>query len=260
MNKFHKGVSALTSLILLLSLSSVSIASDREKEKRWAAQVTDAILDGEPLNLNDGEADFLAIDTRAEEPKDTAIIVIHGIGIHPDWEQVVQPLRVQLAEEGWNTLSLQMPVLPNEATDKDYDPLMKEAPARIDAGIRYLSKEGAKKVVIVAHSMGARMASYYLAHKTVYKEAKTETPIVAFVGIGMGEGNSEYLAKIKMPVMDLYGSKDLDDVLKFTPDRAKASKENKQYQQNKVEGANHFFDEKNDELLEAVTTFVKGLK
>lgn len=260
MNVFHHGFSALISFILLFSVSSISVASDREKEKRWAAQVTDSILDGEPIYLNDGEADFLTIDTRAEEPQETAIIVIHGIGIHPDWEQIVQPLRVQLAESGWNTLSLQMPVLPNEATDKEYTPLMKEVPARIDAGIRYLSKEGAKKVVIVAHSMGARMASYYLAHKTVYKEAKTETPIIAFVGIGMGEGNSEHLAKIKMPVMDLYGSKDLPDVLKFTPDRAKAAEGNKQYQQKKVDGANHFFDEKNDELLEAVMTFIKSLK
>ena len=43
------------------------------------------------------------------------MIVIHGIGIHPNWETIVKPLRVQLAAKGWNTLSLQMPVLANDA-------------------------------------------------------------------------------------------------------------------------------------------------
>ncbi len=42
-------------------------------------------------------------------------LLAHGIGIHPNWEQVIQPLRVALSEQGWNTLSIQMPVLANEA-------------------------------------------------------------------------------------------------------------------------------------------------
>ncbi len=63
---------------------------------------------------------------------------------------------------------------------------MSEVPVRIDAGIRHLAKQGSKRVAIVAHSMGARMASYYLAHKKLYREAQTETPIVVYVSIGMG--------------------------------------------------------------------------
>ena len=133
-------------LFLALLLSNTAVfASDLEKEKRWAEQISDSLFDGEAIELNDGTNDFLAIDTHAEEPKDVAVIVIHGIGIHPNWETVIKPLRVQLAAKGWNTLSLQMPILANDATNKDYEPLMKEVPARIDAGIRYLSKEGAKK-------------------------------------------------------------------------------------------------------------------
>ena len=238
--------------------SNVCLASDRDKEKRWAAQIVDSLLDGEGVYLNDGQADFLAIDTRADSPKDTGVIVIHGIGIHPDWETVIQPLRVQLAADGWNTLSLQMPVLGNEATGKDYEPLMKEVPARIDAGIRYLSKHGAKKVVLVAHSLGSHMTNYYLAHKKVYQEAQTETPIVGYVGIGMGAGNEDYLAKIKIPILDLYGEKDLPNVLASAPMRAKAAKKNKKYSQQKIAGASHFFEDKDDELVEAVKKALEG--
>ncbi len=245
-------------VIFTLSFSSTCSATDREKEKRWASQITDSLLDGEAVYLNDGTADFLAIDTRADEPKDIGVIVIHGIGIHPDWETVVQPLRVQLAADGWNTLSLQMPILGNEATAEDYEPLMKEVPARVDAGIRQLTKAGSKKVVIVAHSMGSRMANYYLAHKKIYHDAQTQTPIIGYVGIGMSAGNEDYLGKIKIPVLDLFGDKDLPSVLASAPARAKAAKQNKKYSQQKVVGASHFFEDKDDELVEAVKKALKG--
>ncbi|MEB8431598.1 DUF3530 family protein [Cocleimonas sp. KMM 6892] len=240
-------------LTCLFSVTSV-FASDLEKEKRWAEQISDSLFDGEAIELNDGSNDFLAIDTRADEPSDVAVIVIHGIGIHPDWETVVKPLRVELAEKGWNTLSLQMPVLANDADSEDYEPLMKEVPARIDAGIRYLAKEGAKKVVIVAHSLGARMANYYLSHKKVYKEAHTETPIIAYIGIGMNTDNEQFLKNIKIPVLDLYGEKDLEGVLSSTETRKQAASQNKGYKQQKIAGANHFFEGHDDDLVNAVVT------
>ena len=240
-------------LFLALLLSNTAVfASDLEKEKRWAEQISDSLLDGEAIELNDGTSDFLALYARANEPKEVAVIVIHGIGIHPDWPTVIQPLRVLLAGNGWNTLSLQMPILANDADSKDYEPLMKEVPARIDSGIRHLAKEGAKRIVIVAHSMGARMANYYLAHKKVYIEAQTETPIIAYVGIGMNVNNEQFIGKIKIPMLDLYGEKDLDGVLESVESRKKAGSHNKGYQQQQVKGANHFFEGQADDLVNAV--------
>ncbi len=242
---------------VLLSISPTIFASDLEKEKRWAEQISDSLLDGEAISLNDGKVDFLAIDTQADEAKDVAVIVIHGIGIHPDWPLVIQPLRVRLAEQGWNTLSLQMPILANDATIEDYKPLFKEVPGRIDAGIRYLTKAGAKKIVIIAHSLGSLMSSYYLAEKKneSNKEDKTESkaPIIAFIGIGMGSATSQYLKKINLPILDLYGEKDLPDVVKSAASRKEATKNNSHYQQVKVAGANHFFEDQDDDLLKAVT-------
>jgi dienelactone hydrolase len=252
-------------LFLIVTFThTVALATDKEKEKRWADQISDSLVDGEAIKLSDGKNDFLAIDTRAETqevPNNTGVIILHGIGIHPDWETVIQPLRVQLAEQGWNTLSLQMPVLDNDAKARDYQPLMKEVPARIDAGIRQMAKEGAKKVIIIAHSMGAQMANYYLAHKKTYREAQTDTPIVAYISIGMGAGNTKFLKKIKLPMLDLYGTDDLPAVKDSAPMRATASSHNKNYKQKVVKGANHFFEGKDDKLVEvvkeALLSFVK---
>ena len=246
--------------MLSITASSLTFASDKEKEKRWAEQISDALLDGDAIHLNDGTANFLAIDTRADDPKDVGVIVIHGIGIHPDWPTIVQPLRVQLAADGWNTLSLQMPILNNDASAEDYKPLMKEVPARIDAGIRYMYKHGAKKIVLIAHSLGAEMTNYYLAHKKVYQEAQTETPIIGYIGIGMNTGNEDFLKKITIPVFDLYGEKDLPGVLSSVSSRAKAASHNKNYSQKKIAGANHFFEDQDDDLVKAVEAALVNFK
>jgi len=101
--------------LLMVLFTCTAQASDLKKEQRWADQVIETILDGEEVWLNDGANDFLGIYTDAEEDSNRAVIVMHGTGVHPDWQQVVQPLRVGLTESNWNTLSIQMPVLANEA-------------------------------------------------------------------------------------------------------------------------------------------------
>ena len=152
----------LNSILLLLAFvfSTVTQASDLAKEKRWADQVVDAILDGEAVWLNDGTSDFLGIYTEAAEDMGRAVIVMHGTGIHPDWQQVIQPLRVGLTEHNWNTLAIQMPILPNEAEYHEYAPLYDEVPPRIDASIKYLQENGSKDIVLIGHSQGAAMAAY----------------------------------------------------------------------------------------------------
>ena len=106
-------------LILLFVVSTVH-ATDIEKERRWADQIVDFLIDGEAVWLEDNGHQFLGIHTEAEVDSDKAIIVVHGTGVHPDWEQVVKPVRVEMTAHGWHTLSIQMPVLVNEAEYKDY--------------------------------------------------------------------------------------------------------------------------------------------
>ena len=245
-------------LIAMLAAGFNSQASDIAKEKRWADQVVDAILDGDAIWLNDGSHEFLGIYTEAGEDKGRAVIVMHGTGIHPDWQQVVQPLRVGLTEHNWNTLSIQMPILPNEAEYHEYAPLYDEVAPRIDAAIKYLQDNGSKEIVLIGHSQGATMTAYYL---TSSKQA-----VNGFVAIGMGTLSDDprmnvvkSLEKIKIPVLDIYGDDDLEGVMKTIKARAAAAVKagNNNYTQVEVAGSNHFFDDKEEELVEAVATWLK---
>ena len=238
----------LTSMAVALLCISTVYASDLEKELRWKRQVVGDLFDGEPVTLNDGQLDFLGLLTEADPAKENAIVVLHGIGAHPDWPQVINPLRVQLADQGWTTLSVQLPVLDNEAAAEDYAPLDAEAEPRILAAVEYLKQTGAKGIYIVAHSMGSRMASYFLAH--------TKAEVKGFVGVGMNVGTVQYLSEIQIPMLDLYGSSDLDGVLGSASDRTAASAGNSTYSSRVVEGADHFFNEMDDTLVEVVVEWL----
>jgi len=237
---------------VLLFFIPLLIASDLEKEKRWAEQIEEGLLDGEIVMLNTGGSEFLSIFTPSEKNKETAVILLHGMGVHPDWPQVINPLRVSLPEKGWSTLSLQLPILPNEAEPKEYQPLLKEVPDRIDAGIQFLQKNGVKKIFIVAHSLGTEMASYYLTQKT------PSSLIKGYIGIGMSAGNSRYLSEIDLPVLDLYGENDLEGILASANARTKAAVKNKNFSQQKVSDADHFFNDQENQLVKVVTDWLNN--
>jgi alpha/beta superfamily hydrolase len=242
-----------TFLTLLLTITfsqmvNSATISDYAKEARWATQVEDGLMDGEIVWINQGKHKFMAIYTPSEEDSKETVIVAHGIGIHPDWSQVVQPLRVGLTENGFNTLSIQMPVLANDAEGSEYDGLFADAGLRIAASVKYLQKQGLNADILVAHSLGSKMSAHHLANnKTNFKK---------FIAIGMAKSAANYLEKINTPMLDLYGDKDLEQVIGGTKIKAEKSKHNKNYHQKMISG-NHFFDGKDELLLEIVVNWLK---
>lgn len=249
------------SLIVLLFFLVTPIlqASDLAKEKRWADQIVDALITGDAEWLPVGELQVLSIYTPSEtEPARGAAIIMHGIGVHPDWPDVIHPLRTRLPEAGWATLSLQMPILPNEASGTDYLPLLPEVPPRIDAAVKFLQQQGYDNIVLIAHSLGTVMASYYFNQQPAKQ-------VHAFVGISMSEigkdsrmSNVAMLKNITIPVLDIYGSQDEAHVRDYVQQRQQAARaaNNAAFQQIEIKGANHFYNGKDNALLEVIENWL----
>ncbi len=250
----------LFSIVIVLLWPLCGTASDMAKEKRWAEQISDGLLSGDVVELKAGDNVFMAIYTEATQgPGDQAVILVHGIGVHPDWPEVIHPLRVGLPERGWSTLSVQMPVLANDAELKSYLPLFDEAGPRLTAAADYLRKQGATTLVIVAHSLGSSMAARFVADNP--------KAVNGLVLISMGEIDIDpkmngvlALEKITLPVFDLYGSRDLDGVLASVEARAAAARKagNKDYRQFAMEGAGHFYLGMEDDLVRRVYGWLKS--
>ena len=63
--------------------------------------------------LADSQGEFLALyqpQNRAQPMG--AVLIVHDLGQHPDWPQVVRPLRLGLPDHGWHTLSIMLPEAP----------------------------------------------------------------------------------------------------------------------------------------------------
>lgn len=255
----------LKHLLLLLTtlLPFNASAADLQREQRLSNQIIDGIMDGEAVEISDGNHNFLAIHMQsdADEVKGAAII-LHGRGLHPDWETVVQPLRVGLPEHGWHTLALQMPVLHKEAKYYDYVPLFAEALPRIEAAIAYLKEQGVEQIVLIAHSCGAHMAMHRIREIG-------DKGLAAYIGIGMGATDYKQpmkqpfpLDKMSIPVFDLYAEKDFPAVLRMAPERLAMIKKagNPQSAQQQIPAAEHYFEGHNDELVEAISNWLNALK
>lgn len=249
------------SLVLILVFFAVGAqASDFGKEKRWADQIVDEIMTGDAVWLMADGRKFLGIYTESTTGKVRgAVIILHGVGVHPNWTDVVLPLRTQLPESGWHTLSLQMPILPNSAGLEEYAPLFVEITPRINAGIALLSKKGINKIIIIGHSMGATMAGYYIANS---KNANIHA-LVTIGAAGHMFKDSPHdiihsLKKITIPVLDISGSEDLADVVATKKLKAKTAKMagNNRYQQVEIAGANHFLVGKETELIKEVSNWL----
>ncbi len=233
-------------------------ASDRDKEARWAEQIRETLFTGKPVELEADGGKFLALWTEetADEPRG-GLILVHGMGAHPDWPEVIHPLRTRLPERGWSTLSIQAPVLPNEAGFGAYAPLIAEAGPRIEAALAFFQERDIKPVFLLGHSLGSLMAAAWVAS---WQETE-EPPLAGLVLIGMPTvetppelAAATYLRKIEIPVLDLYGSRDLDRVRAGARlRRATARKSgNEAYRQVEVLGAGHFFTGLEDELVRRI--------
>ncbi|OOY56698.1 hypothetical protein BOW16_07255 [Solemya velum gill symbiont] len=253
----------LCGFFLLLPSITIMAASDLEREQRLEDEIVDAILDGDPLDLPRGDGgDFLGIytETDADKPKG-AVIILHGRGYHPDWAYTVQPLRVGLIDYGWNTLSIQLPVLKKEAKYFDYVPIFPEAYPRIESAISYLKEQGNEQIVLIAHSCGAHMANFWL-------DDVGHENIDAYVGLGMGATDYQQpmvrdfpLDKLKIPVLDLYGEHDYPAVHRYAPLRKMMIEAggNPKSSQQVLPEADHYFTYRGDELIEAVGNWLDTL-
>ena len=239
---------ALFAVLLALAMPAhAQTQPDYAREKRWADEITPAILVGDPvqLELASGRR-FLGIYAPAK-PGGPAVVVVHGLGVHPDWN-LVNALRSQLADQGYATLSIQMPVLAADAKAEQYSPLYPEAAERIGAAARFLRDKGHPKLAVVSHSLGARMANHYL-------ERPAAAGVDAWVSIGI---TAPYTGteRLRVPVLDIYGERDFPSVRDNAGARAESLRGVRGSAQIEVPGADHFFAGHETELVRQIKSFL----
>jgi hypothetical protein len=199
---FHRLLVLIAALICAASFAQ----TDSEREARWRAEVEPSIVVGDAQTLKTKEGrEFFAIFTEGKQ-KDVAFVIVHGVGVHPDFG-FVGKLRVLLSDQGFATLSIQMPVRPKETTDvNEYLTTFPDATARIASAHTWVRERGYAKVVLASHSMGAWMSN-------VYFQNTPNSPYAAWIAMGV-TGRILSIGSNSLPILDLYGENDLPPNLK----------------------------------------------
>lgn len=246
-------------LCFLICIKGSAIASNTLLEKKFADQYKNGIEIGTLEKIKYGKGTFSAIFTPASRrPEHGAVLLLHGAGLHPNWPDIIMPLRTRLPDKGWATLSIQMPILERDAAITAYYSLFTEAAERISAGIGYLRNKELENVALVGHSLGALMALSYLAGR---EESGAFT--VVTIGLIINQESASFdglklLEKVALPILDIYGGIDLPGVVKSAKMRRIAALRGKTagYRQVVVPGANHVFSNLNPTLTSQVAGWI----
>ncbi len=235
-------------LLALLVACAAAGAADYGREKKWADEILPGLVVGDAVWLEAEGHQFLGLYAATANPR-AAVLLVHGIGVHPDWG-LIGTLRTGLADMGYATLSIQMPVLAADAKPEDYTPTMPESASRIAAAVKYLQEKVPQKpIAIVAHSLGARMVGEYLRREP-------QAPLAAYVAVGLSAPFPP-LPSARPPIFDLYGSADLPQVLAAAKEREGSLGHRPLSRQARIDGADHFFTGKEQNLLRAVDMYLE---
>lgn len=227
--------------------NAVTQRSDDAREDRWAAQVAPDVVVGDVVWLSTSSHPrvFAIYAKPATSPARAAVIVVHGMGVNPDWG-VVGVLRSALPDDGFATLSVQMPVLAADAPRSAYSALFPEAGERLSAAYAWLAARGYDRIAVVSHSLGAAMVDAWLARAAA-------APIVAWVPVGMP---APFSRSPREPVLDVVAGDDLADVVASAPARAAQLAGARCSRQVRVPDTDHYFERGGKALAARIAAFL----
>jgi pimeloyl-ACP methyl ester carboxylesterase len=253
-DQYMKSYIAAIVLAALGLATTCTHAQDYAREARYAQEVVSGLVVGDAVNIKAASGrEFLALYTQGKAGQ-AAIVLAHGVGVHPDFG-LIGLLRAKLSDLGYTTLAIQMPVQSKEAQVDDYYPkVFPDAADRLAKAADWLRAKGHTNVALLSHSMGAWMANEYL------DKAHEATPYKTWIVMGLTGGYSWGMRRYALPVLDVYGEQDIAPVLGAAGRRKSALNSANGSKQVKVDGADHHYTGRENQLAAAIDAFLQERK
>lgn len=242
---------------------------DADRERAVAEKLAADLENGEIIWLSaNAQAAFPAIYTLPEtnwnpDANQGTVILLHGMGGHPDWPVVISPLRNFFNQASWKTLSIQLPVLSAEIPLFEYGNTVKEAARRIKSSIAYLEEQGDENIILIGYGFGAATAAWFLANEDANN-------ICAFAGISMHARKFlnpaldllGSLANLHVPILDIYGTRDQKVIMQSADDRRLAARKNgnDNFTQVVIEDGDQYYTRQEQELFDQIMLWLASLE
>lgn len=239
-------IRVVTGVTLALGATVACAATaDVARETRWAEQIVPQLVVGDAVWLTTPRHPrVLALYTEPAKATREAVIVVHGMGVNPDWN-LIGVLRTALADRGFATLSVQMPVLAADARSAEYRTLFPDAGERLTAAVSWLRAKGYARIAIVSHSMGSAMVDAWLA--------SAPPGVDAWVPVGMMD---PFTAPPREPVFDVVAERDFPEALAASKARKTQLPRDACSGALVVSNTDHYFGDAAPRLAEAIAPFI----
>lgn len=235
--------------------SGTAAVPDAEREQALAQQIEsglDASGLTEAVRIAAAGTEFLGLFHPAGgREKRGAAVILPDVDRHPDWPTVVRPMRLGLPAGGWATLSVQLPLLAPGTERAAFGDSIEAGVERARAAVEYLRGREHTPVVLIGHGLGAIVALRCATGADACGAAA-----VALVSVPEGSvldppaEVAAWLQALHLPVLDVYGSRDLDAVVRGGPRRTAAGGAGgAPFRQLIVDGADHEFSGIDDLLV-----------
>lgn len=213
-------------IVTAWAAGAAATAADLRRDAYWADELKRFESAEEIIWLGEGDGKFLGL----ARPDLTGtnrggVVLLHPMGAHPDWPEVIAPLRRAVPNYGWTSLAIQLPAFGRDTGIEAYAPTLDEAAQRIRSAVARLRSRSIDNIVLIGYGLGATLGAAFLAENP-------ESGVSRLIAISMrSQGASSprldgpaQLERIALPVLDVYGSRDLRAVVSSAAARSAAAR------------------------------------
>ncbi len=244
---------ALVALALAASAATADLLTSQHMQREITAA---GDLQGEVIELQSKDGPFLAIHRpRQHGPARGGIVLLHDRLGNADGAEAIRPLRLGLAEAGWDTLSLQLSVEPRSAdTIQGTDTV---SVARLDSGMAWLKARDIDKLVLLAQGDRAGTALQWAAARQ-----SQELGALILLSAALASPPDDELRKrlraSALPVLDIYAERDYPPVIATAPNRRMLGIDNPAYRQRALAEAPSGFFGAEQELIDSIRAWLSA--
>ncbi|NOY62596.1 MAG: DUF3530 family protein [Gammaproteobacteria bacterium] len=211
-------------LIAVLTLTTTAQAEEGKTKtstpKAPPQRLMEADDPGVAQWLSVNEQQIVAIYTEEQAGRNFGgVIIIGDAAMHPNWPDVIAPLRRGLPEAGWATLSIASPDIVAD-TKKQGELLTQPITAYINAAVQLFQSKRIQNIAVIGYGLGANLIATYLSQNR-------SKQVIAFVAISLDGRkipdtllSAPFLKNISIPILDIYGSNDFRRVIQKAHSRA----------------------------------------
>jgi hypothetical protein len=252
MNQILKLICIVLALCFGPTAHGQALAPDFDREARWRSEVVPTLVVGDAVDIAfaAGQRPFLGLLTPGKKDW-PAIVLVHGVGVHPDFG-VIGQLRVLLADAGYTTLSIQMPVLAKEVTQAaEYEKIFSFAHQRLAGAAQYLTAQGYRHHILLSHSMGSWMTNDFL--RATPADANFTYSHWICLGITGRIGST---GAHRLPILDVQAENDLPAVLRARWLRKLTLGFHPKSKQIEIAQTDHYFTGREKELAKEIEVWL----